>query len=161
MNVIDPRLHSSLAYVDTAQKLWENIKKRYSVPNVPRIHHLKAEIASCKQGNQELVEFFSKLMSLWNELGNYDKIPTCTWDAAEEMSKMLEQDKVHQFLMGLNEDVYGNIRSQILALDPLPSLNRIFSMVQQEENHRKRMVSDDNTHKGAAAFAVKFQGKQV
>jgi len=34
-------------------------------------------------------------------------------------------------------------------------------MVQQEENHRKRMVSDDNTHKGAAAFAVKFQGKQV
>lgn len=50
MNVIDPRLHSSLAYIDTAQKLWENIKKRYSVPDVPRMHHLKVEIASCKQG---------------------------------------------------------------------------------------------------------------
>lgn len=79
--------------------------------------------------NQDIVEFFSKLMSLWNELGNYVKIPTCTCDAAEKMAKMLEQDKVHRFLMGLDDDVYGNIRSQILALDPLPSLDKIFSMV--------------------------------
>ena len=49
MNVIDPRIHTCVAYVDTTQHLWENIKKRYDVPNIPRVHKLKAEIASYKQ----------------------------------------------------------------------------------------------------------------
>ena len=38
MNIIDLKLHPSVAYVDTAQKLLENIRKRYSISNVPRIH---------------------------------------------------------------------------------------------------------------------------
>ena len=48
-NVIEPTLHKSVAYVDSAQKLWENIKKRYVVANIPKIHKLKSEIASSKQ----------------------------------------------------------------------------------------------------------------
>jgi len=64
MNVIDPRLRKSVAHVDTAQQLWENFKKRYDVPSPPRIHKLKAEIASCKQDKQDVVDFFSKLTPL-------------------------------------------------------------------------------------------------
>ena len=37
-NVIDPRLHTSIAYTDSAQAIWEHIQKRYAVPNVPKIH---------------------------------------------------------------------------------------------------------------------------
>jgi len=70
MNVIDPQLHASVAYANSTHKMWGNIKKQYSMPNVPRIHKLKAEIASCKQSNMEVFKFLSKLMSLWNELGN-------------------------------------------------------------------------------------------
>jgi len=50
-------------------------KKRYDVPNIPRIHKLKAEIASCKQNKQAVVDLFSRLMGLWSELDNYIKIP--------------------------------------------------------------------------------------
>ena len=64
MNVIDPKLHASVACANFAHEMWENIRKRYSVPNVPRIHKLKVEIVSCKQGNMEVVEFLSKLTSL-------------------------------------------------------------------------------------------------
>jgi len=32
--------------------------------------------------------------------------------------------------MGLNDDLFGMIRSQILAFDPLPHLDKIFNMVQ-------------------------------
>jgi len=52
---------------------------------------------------------------------------------------MAEEDQVHQFLMGLGNDAYSNVRSQILALDPLPPLDKIYSVVQQEENHKKVM----------------------
>ena len=64
MNVIDPKLHKSVAYVNSAQKLWENIQKRYAVPNIPKIHKLKAEITSCKQNKQDIVDFFSRLVGL-------------------------------------------------------------------------------------------------
>ena len=128
-NVIDPKLHASTAYADPAQAIWENIQKRYSIPNVPKIHQLKAEIASCKQDNLKVVEFFTKLMALWNELGNYVQYLKCTCDAAKKYAKMAEGDQVREFLMGLDDDAYSNVRSQILALDPLPPLDKIYSMV--------------------------------
>ena len=62
MNVIEPRLHKGVAYVDSAQKLWENIKKGYPVANVPKIHKLKVEIASHQQNGHQVIEFFP---SLW------------------------------------------------------------------------------------------------
>ena len=82
-------------YADSAQAIWENIRKRYSVPNVPKIHNLKAQITSCKQGNLEVVEFFSKLMGLWGELEGCIKRPVCTYKAADEYIKMAENDKAH------------------------------------------------------------------
>ena len=93
-------------------------------------------------------------MGLCIELGNYVKQPKCTCGAAERYAKMNEEDKVHQFLMGLDDDAYSNIRSQILALDPLPSLDKIYSMVQQEENHKKVMQGREHRPENASAFAV-------
>ena len=68
-------------------------------------------------------------MGLWNELENCVKHPNCTWRATEKYVKLSEDDKAHQFLMGLDDDAYSNIRSQILAVDPIPSLDRIYNMV--------------------------------
>jgi len=44
--------------------------------------------------------------------------------------------KVMQFLVGLH-DSYDAIRAQILLSDPLPSLNRVSSLIQQEERRRQ------------------------
>lgn len=40
-----------------------------------------------------------------------------------------EVEKIHWFFMGLNAKTYGNIRSRILNLEPLLSLNKIYSMI--------------------------------
>ena len=63
------------------------------------------------------------------------------------------------FLMGLNES-YGSIQGQILSMDPFPSINRIFSLVVQEEKQREigASVSTFNSTNDASqshAFAVK------
>ena len=115
---------------------------------------LKVKIASSKQGNLEVTAFFTQLMGLWNELENYGKQPKCTCGAAETYAEMNKEDKVHQFLMGLDDDAYSNIQSQILALDPLPSLDKIYSMVQQEGNHKKVMQGREHKLENAFAFAV-------
>ncbi|XP_031501309.1 uncharacterized protein LOC116264966 [Nymphaea colorata] len=49
--------------------------------------------------------------------------------------------------MRLNES-YGNIRSQILAKDPLPNINKVYSLVLQEETRRllvPQLLSSENT----------------
>jgi len=43
-------------------------------------------------------------MGLWNELDNYMKTPACNCGAAAKIAKFREEDKVHQFLMGLDDD---------------------------------------------------------
>jgi len=54
---------------------------------------------------------------------------------------MYEEDRAHQFILGLNDDLYSTLRSQILALDPLPLLDQIFNMTKQEENYKKIMMA--------------------
>jgi len=42
----------------------------------------------------------------------------------------MEEDKVHQFLMGLDDERYSTVRSQILAMEPFPLIEKIFNMLQ-------------------------------
>ena len=88
------------------------------------------------------------------------KIPQCTCEKCEcdvraKVVKMIEEEQAHQFLMGLDEETYASVRSQVLALDPLPPLDRIFNMIQQEENHKQLMLERENRPENFVAFAVK------
>ena len=124
------------------------------MPDIPEIHKLKAEIASCKQNNQEVVEFFSRLIGLWNELDNYIQIPPCKCSSAEKIVKTMEEDTIHQFLMGLDDERYSIVQSHILAMDPLPSIEKIFNMVQQEENHKSTMANREAQPETMGAFST-------
>lgn len=82
------------------------------------------------------------------------KVPTCTCGATEKIMKMLDEDKAHQFLMGLDDDLYSTVLSQILATDPLPSLDWMFNMVQQEESHKKMMCQYNINLEQVVTFVV-------
>lgn len=53
----------------------------------------------------------------------------------EDHNEKEEQNKVMQFLMGL-DDSYATVRGQILLLKPLPSVLKVFSIVNQEKKQR-------------------------
>lgn len=67
---------------------------------------------------------------------------------------MYEEDKSLQFLMGLSNDEFSNIRSQILAQELQPHLDTIFNMVMHDENHKKVMTQQDGKTKNMIVFAV-------
>ena len=133
--VIAPSLHPSVTYVEDAKVMWDDLKERFSVGHAPRIHQLKNEIASLKQGGMTIIAYYSKLKGIWDELNSYSRVPECTCGAAKEFIRERDEERIHQFLMGLNDDIFGTIRSQILSTDPLPTLGRIHSMITQEERH--------------------------
>jgi len=75
------------------------------------------------------------------------------------VTKLFEEEKTLQFLLGLNDEIYANIQTQIVAQEPLPSLDKIFNMVSQEENHRSLMIGREETNERTTVFAVKVIGK--
>ena len=65
---------------------------------------------------------------------------------------MFDEEKTHQFLVGLNDETFSSVRSQILARDPLLSLDTIFNIIQQEENHKRIMMERDHRAENTELF---------
>ncbi|KAH0743251.1 hypothetical protein KY290_031244 [Solanum tuberosum] len=59
----------------------------------------------------------------------------CICSAAKKMQSMSEEEKVFDFLMGL-DDTYSTVHSQILSVDSLPNLGRVYAITAQEEKQR-------------------------
>ncbi|KAJ4790588.1 Retroelement pol polyprotein-like [Rhynchospora pubera] len=156
-NCIDPSLQPSVAYFETVKELWDDLKGRFSVGDVPRIHQLKADIAGAKQQGQPVLEYYTRLKTMWDELSSYVGIPTCmcgvcTCNLTAKFAQEKEEERIHQFFMGLDE-VFGSIRTNILSMTPLPNLNRVYSMVIQEERH-KTVIRGRAESTDAVGFAV-------
>ena len=57
-------------------------------------------------------------------------------DFLHALAKQNEEQRLFQFLNGLDA-LYASQRSQILLLNPLPSVDSVCSMLQQEELQRQ------------------------
>ncbi|XP_074278101.1 uncharacterized protein LOC141601703 [Silene latifolia] len=155
-NVIDPKLHKCIAFSQPIAEVWEELRGRYSAGNAPRVHQLKNELKECKQRRDSVVEYYTKLKTIWDELANYSKVKNCTCEAAASIAKEQEEEKVHQFLMGLDSKLYSNIRSNMLMEDSIPDLNRVYALILREERHV--LITKEKEERNEAAMAAKNCG---
>ncbi|CAN1173282.1 hypothetical protein LINPERHAP2_LOCUS30579, partial [Linum perenne] len=102
-----------------------------------RIADLQERIFAFKQVNESVSDYFTQLKYLWDELANFRPIPAC--DCASVCSCILASIRAYQhndfvirFLRGLSES-FASARSSIMLMEPLPSVNRAFSMMLQQE----------------------------
>ncbi|CAL9224790.1 unnamed protein product [Arabidopsis halleri] len=140
-NSIDPSLRRDISHFEIAMELWDDIAEQYGIVSGPRIQQLKHELMTCKQKGLSIKTYYGRLKKLWEDLADYDKedqctCNDCTCDSKGRGARKREKDKVHQFLMGLDEIVFGALKSSLLTRDPLPSLNQAFSLVQRDETVR-------------------------
>ncbi|XP_011079206.1 uncharacterized protein LOC105162783 [Sesamum indicum] len=123
-----------------ARTLWIELETRYGECDGPLLYKIQREISSVTQGNLSVTAYFTKLKQLWDELiclmppamcscGN------CTCGCNNMKIEQNEANQLMQFLMGLGEP-HDSIRSQILVLDPLPNVNKAYSMVLRVERQR-------------------------
>ena len=130
-------LQPSVVYFKIAREVWLDLQHRFVQGNGPRIFELKREICSLTQEDLTINGYYTKFKSLWQEFSEYR---TCSCGHQAE-------ECVMSFLMGLN-DTYASVRGQILLMDPVPSLSKVFSLLLQDEKQRKfgkKITSEPST----------------
>ena len=113
------------------------------------------------QGDSIVTSFFIGLQTAWDQLLNFRPLPCCacgkcTCGVNDKITSFQHQDSLMQFLNGLN-DAYSQVRTQILMMEPIPSLDKVFSLVIQEERQRA-LGFNVNSSVESIALAVKNQG---
>ena len=122
--------------------MWNDLKERFMRGDRIRVSQLYQEIAKLKQGSHKITDYFIELRGLWEELDQYRPMPQCncsmpcTCLAMRNAKGFRAEDRIIQFLIGLNEE-YEGVASQVLLMDPMPPINRVFSLVMQQERKLK------------------------
>ncbi|KAJ0046741.1 hypothetical protein Pint_03784 [Pistacia integerrima] len=140
---LSPSITSSVLWIDKAYEVWEDLRERFSQGDICRISDLQEEIYTFKQEDRNVTDYFTELKILWDELLNLRPIPCCSCTnpcscgALTKVKTYQNNDYVIRFLKGLG-DQFTTVRSQIMLMEPLPSINKVFSLVVQQE---RQMVS--------------------
>lgn len=74
---------------------------------------------------------YSSLKKLWDELENYTQLPISAINP--EISIILtvarEEEKVYQFLMGLNDEIFRTVRSNIVLQELIPRVKQVLTRI--------------------------------
>ncbi|XP_057444806.1 uncharacterized protein LOC130737053 [Lotus japonicus] len=128
----------SILWRDKAIDVWKELSERFSQADLFRISELQEEIFSLKQGDNSVSKFYTSMKILWDELDVLNPLPVCTCNprcscgAIKNIEDERNKNQVVRFLRGLN-DQYSGVRSQLMLLDTLPNVNRVFALIAQQE----------------------------
>ena len=118
--------------------MWSALRERFQQSNGPRIFQLHRELINLRQEHNSVSGYFTKLKSVWEELNSFKphcNCGRCTCGGVKDLSTYHHNEYVMTFLMG-SSDSFAHIRTQVLLIDPMPPINKVFAHVSQEENHQ-------------------------
>ncbi|KAK2429089.1 hypothetical protein QL285_027556 [Trifolium repens] len=138
MNFVSEFIGQSIVFMENVMDVWNDLKESFGQGDLVRIFELMQEIYSLQQESKTATEFYTELKVLWEELEIYMHVPQCTCRSRCSCEAMRSARHNHlilyaiRFLTGLNDN-FVMVKSQIMLIDPLPHMNKIFSMVLQHE----------------------------
>ncbi|KZV34540.1 hypothetical protein F511_28631 [Dorcoceras hygrometricum] len=135
LNSVTRDIADSLMYMPTAREMWIDLHDRFHESNAPHVYQIKKMLNGLQQGAMDISSYYTKLRILWDELRDYQPTSVCNCGSMREWVTYQNQECVMHFLMGLNES-YAHVRAQVLMMEPLPIISKVFALVVQEERQR-------------------------
>ncbi|XP_068641164.1 uncharacterized protein [Aristolochia californica] len=134
LNSVSKEISASVMFAASAREIWLALRDRYQQHNGLRIFQLKRELMNLRQDKDSVNTYFTKLTTLWEELNNYRPHCSCgkRCGGVKDLIDYHNMEYFMSFLMSL-DDSLSHVRGQLLLMDPMPPLNRVFSLVVQEE----------------------------
>ncbi|KAK4383884.1 hypothetical protein Sango_2739700 [Sesamum angolense] len=143
LNSITKNITDVFLYAKSARELWVELEERFARCNGPLLYQLQSEITSITQGDLSVVEYFTKLKILWDELVQLTPLPDFTCGTAKAITELTNQNHLMQFLMGLN-DMYDHVKSN--------SCEGTFAKLQELNEQKKKNAN------GGKAFLAQTNG---
>ncbi|KAF7813378.1 Retrovirus-related Pol polyprotein from transposon TNT 1-94 [Senna tora] len=151
-------LMEAYMFTSPARQLWLELEEKFGVSDKSVIFRLDKQLIQTVQGNDSLALYSNKQKKLLDELNCLSpKSPCicngCTCGGYKKLHDKVESNDIMTFLYGLNES-YDSIVSTVLLMDPMPSYNKVYSLVAKIELQR-RIRSASVSHIEANTLAVK------
>jgi hypothetical protein len=92
--------------------VWLDLKERFAKADRICVSHLRSEINNLKQVMNSVLDYFTELRGLWEELNSHHPMHVCTCihqcrcDSMCVAREFCLEDQVIQFLTGLNDSLY-------------------------------------------------------
>ncbi|XP_021843649.2 uncharacterized protein [Spinacia oleracea] len=159
-----PEIAENFNLVNSSEILWTEVEESYGQSNGPQIYQLKKELDGLRQQNLTVLLYYNKMKKLWDKLKELRSFPecncgalnSCTCNFLKRLSDFESEEKVMQLLLGLNSG-FDNTITNVLSTDPIPTVNRTFSILQQVEKQKEISGLADMTTEVSALAAQKFQ----
>ncbi|XP_073132877.1 uncharacterized protein [Henckelia pumila] len=135
LNSVSKDIAASILFAESATEIWNDLHDRFQQSNGPTIFQLRRDLINLRQEQDPVSVYFTKLKALWEELNHFRPLCNCgkcICNRVKKIEEFVQMDYTMMFLMGLN-DSFAQVRSQVLLMDPLPPINRVFSLIIQEE----------------------------
>ncbi|GFY94909.1 hypothetical protein Acr_10g0002940 [Actinidia rufa] len=132
-------IHLLFTPFETAKEVWDYLAERYSSVDGANEYQLGLELHHLRfDSGQTLIDFYNKLLNLWNHLAQFEPTETCLTDD-DAFYAYRDRSRLRHFLMALSPD-YEHIRASLLHRHPLPAVGQALAELRSEETRKKTMV---------------------
>ena len=133
---MSPEIMKRYIRLPTAQDIWKALSKAF-YEGVDELHvfTLNQRAFSAKQNGRPLSIYYGELTEIFSELDHRDKVVMVDETDIASYHKLLQRQRVHIFLVGLEGD-FEQVCGKILRKDPIPELEECYALVRHEDVRR-------------------------
>ena len=103
LNLLTLEISDTCMFLTTAKDIQDEIHQTYSKTlDATQVYKIKVKTEVGKQGNKTIIKYANMLNNLWQELDHYQCIKTKCPENATILKNYIEEDRVYNFLVGLN-----------------------------------------------------------
>ncbi|XP_048501495.1 uncharacterized protein LOC125497839 [Beta vulgaris subsp. vulgaris] len=158
LNNMSESIKRSVMYIKSSKEIWMSLRNRFTVSNGNRKYRLNKIPYEVKQNERSVSDYYTDLRVLWEEIesmNDYRPITNVNFEITayiKAIDQQKEEHKLFQFLNGLDLS-YGALRSQILLMSTLPTVETVISMVQQKESQNEVLGKEKEESANIALYS--------
>ncbi|KAF5784023.1 putative RNA-directed DNA polymerase [Helianthus annuus] len=157
---MEKEIRVSVKYANSAREIWTDLQERFGKESAPRAYELKQLLVTTKQEGSSVSAYYTRLRTLWDEIGSVFSVPKCsctgcTCGISKRMVESKDKERLYEFLLGLDSE-FLTIRTQILAMKPVPVLSEAYHLVAEDEQQRA-VSTGKRTNTDSAAFQASMK----
>ncbi|XP_073265014.1 uncharacterized protein [Populus alba] len=155
INSMDQSLVANFICFPTAKQVWDAIATTdFDGTDTSQVYELRRRVTRMRQRGGSIEKYYNDLQEIWREIDFRCPNPMeCATDI-QKYNSLIQEERVYIFLDGL-DDRLDNIRSDILQLKPIPTIEQAYAHVKREDTRQVVMIAGAETATSGAVMTIK------